>query len=82
MSIQAERQAQDHPAYDDALRQAVRLAAAGDQAAVYWNNTGLIVRPCADDKPVNAIVVCIAQRWNAQTVQLRFAGARSEWVHA
>jgi hypothetical protein len=26
------------------------------------------------------VVIAIAQRWDAKTVQLRFSGARSEWV--
>jgi hypothetical protein len=82
MSIQAERAAQDSPAYDSSLRHAAKRAAAGVEQAVYWDGKMIYVRPCGDAAPANATVVCIAQKWNDHTVQLRFAGARSEWVHS
>jgi hypothetical protein len=80
MTIRDEKQAQEHPAYDDALRQAVRLAADGMEAAVYWDGVKVHVNTVYAPKPADAATVCIAQKWDDKTVQLRFAGARSEWV--
>ena len=80
MSIQDERQAQGHPAYDDGLRNAVRHAAEGTETAVYWDGTAIYVRSVYAPKVPSASVVCIAQKWDEHTVQLRFASARSEWV--
>jgi hypothetical protein len=71
--------AHDHTAYDDAMRQAVRLAASGTEAAVYVDGDKMVVC-AADERPHQFTPLCIAQRWDANTVQLRFAGARSEWV--
>ena len=71
--------AHDHPAYDDAIQQAVRLAAHGTEAAVYAEDGKLFV--CAvTARPATASTLCIAQKWDERTVQLRFAGAMSEWV--
>jgi len=81
MSLFNEHAAEKHPAYNDALRQAIKLAAAGTEAAVYWDTKGVMVRDAHAPRPDGAQVVCIAQRWNEQTIQLRFSGARSEWVH-
>jgi len=80
MSIEAERAAQAHRGYDDALRCAVKMAAEGHEASVYWNGVELFVRSSYAPKPPNVEVICIAQQWDERTVQLRFAGARSEWV--
>jgi hypothetical protein len=83
VSIEAERAAQKCPAYNDGLRSAARLAAAdpaGRSYNVFWDGKAVSVRAPDGVPPQNGIVVCIAQKWDANTVQLRFAGARSEWV--
>lgn len=80
MSIQAEKQAQDHPAYNDALRNAAERAAKGWETVVWWDGMALFVRNVDAKKPPNAVSVCFAQKWDDNTVQLRFSGARSEWV--
>lgn len=83
MSIQAERAAQASPAYNDGLRAAARLAAvdpAGRSFSVFWDGKAVTVRGPDGIAPPNGVVICIAQRWDANAVQLRFAGARSEWV--
>ena len=80
MSIEAERAAQAHPSYDDGLRNAARHAAEGTETAVYWDGMAIFVRSVYAPKVAGATVVCIAQKWDENTVQLRFAGARSEWV--
>jgi hypothetical protein len=69
----------DHPAYDDAMQQAVRLAARGTTAAVYIEDGKMFVC-AAGQRPPQVNTVCIAQRWDDKTVQLRFDGAQSEWV--
>jgi hypothetical protein len=76
--------AEEHPAYDDGLRNAARMAGAdpaGKSYTVYWDGFAIFVRPPGAEAPANARVVCIAQKWDSRTVQLRFDGARSEWVH-
>ena len=71
-----------HPAYDDSVRTAVRRARQnpGDCFSVYWDGTAIYVRAVEAARPPAAKLVCIAQVWDADTVQLRFAGARSEFV--
>jgi len=71
--------AHNHPAYDDAMQQAVRLAASGIVVAVYVDGDKMVVCP-ADARPELVKVLCIAERWDEFSVQLRFAGAMSEWV--
>lgn len=81
MSRRDEQQAYAHPAYDDAVRKATAGAAKGEQHSVYWDGTAIYVRPSAQlPPPPNATCICVADRWDDNTVQLRFAGARSEWV--
>lgn len=75
-----EREARKHPAYNDALWQATARAATGAETAVYWDGVGIFVRDAHSPRPENAEVICIAQKWDDKTVQLRFAGAHSEWV--
>jgi len=70
----------DHPAYDDTRRKAVNLAAAGVAVAMYWNDRGVFLLPASNESPHGSTLVCIAQRWDARTVQLRFSKAQSEWV--
>ena len=80
MSIQDERLAMTNAGFDDAMRQAVKLAAEGSESTVYFDGKAIFVRSSYAPKPEGAQVICIAQKWNEKTVQLRFAGARSEWV--
>jgi hypothetical protein len=80
MTTRDEKQAEAHPAYKDALRRAIGRAAGGKETAVYWDGTAVYVRDAYAPKPADAATVCIAQRWDDKTVQLRFSGARSEWV--
>lgn len=72
----------DCKAYNDALRHAARRAF--DTSKSYWvyrAGTGTFyVRDSDEPAPGKANKVCIAQRWDDHTVQLRFYGARSEWV--
>ena len=72
-----------HPSYNDAVRNAARRARADSACySVYWDGTAIYVRASEAARPPAAKLVCIAQVWNADTVQLRFDGARSEWVNA
>lgn len=71
----------------DAERYAVELAGrfpASDYKRVFvWLTDGeAFVRVAADEpEPEGARLHCVAQRWDAETVQLlRFDGERSEWV--
>jgi len=80
MSIQAERQAQEHRAYNDALQYAALVASMGEPCTVYWDGESIFVRRPDDYVPADSQVICVAQKWDDRTVQLRFSGARSEWV--
>jgi hypothetical protein len=81
MSIRDERGAQEHPGYDTAIREAaVRAASSPQNYAVYWDGAAFYVRNCNAAPTPGMVVIAIAQRWDAKTVQLRFSGARSEWV--
>ena len=80
MSIFNEHEAEKHPAYNDSLLQAVNMAAAGTESTVYWDGKAVYVRSAYAPKVAHAVIVCVAQLWDDKTVQLRFAGARSEWV--
>jgi hypothetical protein len=83
MSVFKEREAQAHPAYNDGLKQAAKLAgldSTGKSYTVYWDGKAVYVQAPGTEAPPNSHVVCIAQKWDMSTVQLRFAGARSEWV--
>lgn len=68
-------------AYDDAIAQAVRCAAGKPSSFLVWQDgETMFVREGGLGPTMTAKLVCIAQRWDAKTVQLRFAGGRSEWV--
>lgn len=71
-----------HPAYEAAVAKAVRRARENPGAcfSVYYDVEAIYVRASEAAPPPNSKLVCIAQRWDAKTVQLRFDGARSEWV--
>ena len=75
-------EAYGHPGYNDAVRYAAEQASktGSDCWSVWYDGDRVFVRPSSMDKPPNALHVCIAQRWDNNTIQLRFAGARSEWV--
>jgi hypothetical protein len=77
-----EAQAAAHPAYNDSLRTATRRAAESPGACftVYFDGAAIYVRTSEAAAPPHAMRVCIVQRWDDKTVQLRFTGARSEWV--
>ena len=72
-----------HPAYDDFVRTAAERAFAqpGECYSVYYDGEAIFVRNSVVARPPNAKLVCIAQKWDNATVQLRFDGARSEWVN-
>jgi hypothetical protein len=67
---------------DDATRYAASRAARepGESFTVYRTPHAFHVCAKGDPKPDGATMHCIAQQWDATTVQLRFAGARSEWI--
>ena len=71
---------------DDAERYAAELAgrfpvSASKCAAVWLTDREAFVRVWGEPKPDNARLHCIAQRWDAETVQLRFDGGQSQWVN-
>jgi hypothetical protein len=74
------------PAYDDAVAHAVQRAARHDIAdyrngcyVVWQRGQEMFVQPSGQPAPEGAKMVCMAQRWDAERVQLRFDGAYSEW---
>jgi len=68
-------------AYNDAVRHAAERAYREDRCIwVYRLGETFYVRATAEGKPEYSENVCIAQRWDDKTVQLRFNGAHSEWV--
>jgi len=71
-----------HPAYDSGVANAVRRAIEDKGAcfSVYWDGTAIFVRTSEAAPPPSSKRVCIAQWWRDNLVQLRFDGARSEWV--
>lgn len=71
-------------AYNAAVAYAVARAArhpvnAAACFTVYAKDDSMFVRPSLVAAPDGATMVCIVQRWDEHTVQLRFAGAHSEW---
>ena len=78
------RDAFEHPAYDNAVARAVYRARTnpGECFTVYWDGAAIFLRASHAAPPPNSKVVCIAQRWDDGTVQVRFDGARSEWVRS
>jgi len=71
-----------HPAYEAGRATAVRRAreTPGACFTVYWDGVAIFVRASEASAPPRSKVVCIAQVWDANTVQVRFDGAHSEWV--
>jgi hypothetical protein len=69
----------------DAVRYAVSVAArypvsAGKSAIVYWDAGSAEVRLDSEDAPKGAAIYAVAQRWDDSTIQVRYDGARSEFV--
>jgi hypothetical protein len=73
----------DHPSYNDALRAAAEHAYRdkGYSFIVYYDGKAMFVRAADTSAPPAAKVVCVAQHWSDSTVQLRFAGAESQWIN-
>jgi len=72
-----------HPSYDAGVHRAA-VRAYEDKGAcfsVYFDGVAIYVRASTAAPPPNAKLICIAQHWRDSTVQLRFTGARSEWVN-
>ncbi len=67
---------------DDAVRHAVDRAARGAGASftVYVDGEKVFYVRASEAAPPAATVVCIAQSWDSDTVQVRFPGGRSEYV--
>lgn len=74
--------AEEHPAWAKSLQSAIRRARVQkpDTVAIYFDGENVFVRMAKAAPPANARVVCMAQQWDDDTVQLRFEGARSEWI--
>ena len=75
--------AKDHKAYNDSLRYAAQCAyrSTGESFSVYFNGHAMFVLGEDEAKPSKAQLICIAQQWSGNTIQLRFQGAHSEWVY-
>jgi hypothetical protein len=71
----------EHPYYDQALNRAAERALTnrGDCFSVWWDGDSVYVRASEAAGPKNGKLICIAQHWADDTVQLRFTGAHSEW---
>jgi len=70
----------DHPAYDDAVRYAVkRVQNEGGSWALWYDRRHIFVRG-AGDPPPNAVLACLAQKLDHKTVQLQFAGGHRELI--
>ena len=70
-----------HPAYGDAIQNSARQAHASNECfSIFWDGFSIYVRNSHAIPPPNSKVICIAQRWDNNTVQLRFAGVRAEWA--
>ena len=84
MSIEAERAAQAHPPTTTGCATPPGLTprrAPSYCGVLGWHgHLRAPARRVYAPKVAGATVVCIAQKWDENTVQLRFAGARSEWV--
>jgi hypothetical protein len=71
-----------HPAYDSGVKRAAdRAAKEGRCFSVYYDGTAIFVRASEAAPPPNSKLICIAQKWDSKQVQLRFDGAKSEWVN-
>lgn len=69
-------------AYDDAIRYAVHRAKQGkDSIKVCRLGDTFFVLDSGATMPNDAKVICIAQRWDDKTIQLRFDGAHSEFIN-
>lgn len=82
MSPLREAQARLHPAYLGSLHTAACRAVVhrNDSFAVYMDGEAIFVQNADAPPPTNAALVCTAKHWHGITVQVRFGGARSEWI--
>jgi hypothetical protein len=71
----------EHSLYDSMLNVAAQYALdnKGRCYSVLWDGKSFSVRASERDGIENLKVVCIAQHWAGDEVQLRFTGAYSEW---
>lgn len=81
-----------HPGFHDACQQAARKAYDAREEGrsekgynppcygVYFDGEAMYVRATHAAQPANSVLVCIAQHWNRDAVQLRFNGANSTWM--
>jgi hypothetical protein len=68
-------------ARDAALQYAAQRARRTNSTVwVYVHSSEYFVRTHDEGAPPGAAVFAIASPWDATTIQLRFGGARSEWV--
>jgi hypothetical protein len=68
---------------DTAKRQAIELARLHSVVIVYETKEGAFVvtmQGKSEPLPKDARVVCISQRWDADTIQVRWKGGFSEFV--
>jgi hypothetical protein len=71
-----------YPHYDSSLLRAAQRAHQNcAEFTVYYDGVAMYVRAVEAAPPPSSIRVCVAGRWDAKTVQLRFNGGHSEWVH-
>jgi len=82
MSPLREAQARLHPAYLGSLHTAACRAVVhrNDSFAVYMDGEAIFVQNADAPPPTNVALVCTAKHWDGITVQVRFGGARSEWI--
>lgn len=69
--------------FDDGVRHAARRAYDNKGAcfSVYVDEEAVYVRASEAAPPPGATRVVIAQHWSGNTVQLRYAGARTEFIN-
>ncbi len=73
-------EARTHRAYNDSLARAIARAAKENAAmSVYYDGAAVFVRDSKAAVPQGATLVCIAERWDSSTVQVRFGNPRSEF---
>ena len=68
---------------EDGVRDAVKRASREDACiSVYLDGDDVVVRDSKAQAPAlssAAKLHAVAQRWDAKTIQVRYAGANSEW---
>ena len=83
-AVITDHQAFGHPAFNDAVRHAVRLASEHRPAcfSIYFDGFAIFVRASGEPQPPKSKLICIAQHWSDDQIQLRYDGAVSEWITA